>query len=131
MYLATKAIREQKMRVMNYLAKKCDAGIRMFNEHGCNMDNAERGQDFANWIQIGEENRCIVSYNKNDAYCKTLYQPGGTGIYVSGEMVQYVKKMKGDPRDLGRWTFVSYGHTLTTSAGWLLSITYQTQSQKD
>ena len=91
---ATKAIRDQKIRGMNYLAKKYDVGVRMFNEHGCNMDNAQKGQNFANWIQIGEENRCIVSYNKNDSCSKTLHQPGGTGIYVSGEMVQYVKNMK-------------------------------------
>ena len=101
---ATKAIRDQKIRGMNYLAKKYDVGVRMFNEHGCNMDNAQKGQNFANWIQIGEENRCIVSYNKNDACSKTLYQPGGTGMYVSGEMVQYVKKMKSDPCNLGRWS---------------------------
>ena len=68
------------------------------------MDNAQRGKDFASWIQIGEENRCVVAYNKNDPCSKTLYQPGGTGIYVSGEMTQYVRKMQQDPRNLGRWS---------------------------
>ena len=86
---AMEAIRDQKMKGMNYLAKKYDVGLRMFNDHGCNMNNAQKGQDFAGWIQMGEENRCVVSHNRNDSCCKTLYQPGGTGIYVNGEMTQY------------------------------------------
>ena len=69
---ATKAIRDQKIRGVNYLASKYDVGVRMFNEHGCNMDNAQKGQNFSDWIQIGEECRCIVSYNKNDSCSKTL-----------------------------------------------------------
>ena len=52
---STKAVRWQKMRGMIFLAKKYDVGIRLFNEHGCNMNNAQRGEDFASWIQIGEK----------------------------------------------------------------------------
>ena len=90
------------MSGMHYLARIYDVGVRLFNEHGCNMDYAQRGEDFANWIKIGEDNRCVVAFNKNDTCSHTLYQPGGTGIYISGEMTQYVKKMQQDPRNLGR-----------------------------
>ena len=102
--VSTKAIRLQKMSGVNFLARKYDVGIKLFNEHGCNMDNAQKGEEFANWIQMGEENRCVVAYNRNDSCSRTLYQPGGTGIHVSGEMVQYVKKMSQDERKLGRWS---------------------------
>ena len=70
------------------MARKYDVGIRLFNEHGCNMNYAQRGEYFANWIQIGEESRCVLAFNTHDSCSKTLYQPGGTGIYVSGEMTQ-------------------------------------------
>ena len=109
--MSTKAIRKQKIRALNYLAEKYDVDVRMFNEHGCNMDNTGKGVDFPSWIKHGQECRCIVAYNQNDECSRGLYQPGGTGIYVSGETTQYVKKLGVDPRNLGRWSsVVMYAH---------------------
>ena len=105
--MSSKLVRQVKIQGLKYLERVYDTDATFLNEHGCNMKFAPKGCTLQKWMGDEGTSRSVMAHNSNDdEYARTMHQPGGTAIRVTGKLSQYWRKSDKDFRNLGRWCSV-------------------------
>ena len=101
--MSSKPVRAVKVKGLKYLEQKYDTDATFLNEHGCNMTHAPNGTTLHGWMGDEGRGKSVMTYNINDDdEDKSMHQPGGTAISMTGVLSQYWSKLSKDPRNLGR-----------------------------
>jgi hypothetical protein len=97
-------VREIKINATERLIKKYDINVCVFMEINHNWSKVNSSANLASWFQDERELRSITAHNTTEEHnAFTKHQPGGTGILVRNEFLQYARKPAIDDKGLGRW----------------------------
>ena len=105
---ATPAIRAVKVEQCTALINKYDVDVMSYLEHGLNMAHFKSSKTFDSFFESEVQLRSITGHNKNE-YPESAHQQGGTGTMATNEMIEYWKDSGTDFRNLGRWSWVTFG----------------------
>ena len=105
-----------KIAATQQLIKKYNINVILFMEINLNWSKENSSANLSSWFQEDRDVRSVVSHNTTEDHVAFgKHQPGGTGILVRHEFLQYAKKPTGDERGLGRWCswpfFINPNHT--------------------
>ena len=101
--LGSKEDREIKIAATEKLIKKYNINVVVFTELNFNWSKVNSSAGLASWFNEDREVRAVTAHNitePNKVFLK--YQPGGTGIIVRHECIQYAKKPSKDTSGLDR-----------------------------
>jgi len=104
-------IRQRKILDLARITNDFDVdGIAMC-ELGVNW-SAGRGHSLKSWCSPFFPNTicCATAHNKHTPRT-SLSQPGGTGLILTGPLLEYARSTEVDSRELGRWTSCKLSHT--------------------
>ena len=102
--LASKEVREIKIAATERLIKKYDVNVCVFMEVNFNWSKVNSSANLASWFNEEREVRSVTAHNTTEPnIIFSKYQPGGTGIIVRHECIQYAKRPSTDSSGLGRW----------------------------
>ena len=107
---ASKEIREFKMAAVEKLINKYNISTCLFMELNFNWSKVNSSKTLGTWLRNeSREVRSVTAHNiAEDHALFSKHQPGGSGIVVRHEFIQYAKNPTKDHRELGRWCSWSF-----------------------
>jgi hypothetical protein len=102
--LASPEVRAIKIEATERLIKKYDINVCVMMEINLNWSKVNTSANLASWFHEESEVRSVTAHNTTEQHSAfSKHQPGGTGIVVRHELLQYARKPAIDETGLGRW----------------------------
>ena len=102
--LASPEVRAIKIEATERLIKKYDINVCVMMEINLNWSKVNSSANLASWFHEEREVRSVTAHNTTEQHSAfSKHQPGGTGILVRHELLQYARKPAIDETGLGRW----------------------------